>query len=168
MSKNPLKGMLEGVVMVDETYVGGKIRFSMARRAARPEEHKAIVLALVERGGKVRARPIADVTGETLHTIIRHNVKPSAAIQTDQLSAYHGIGRYFEGGHETVNHVKREYVRDVSTNEAEAFFALLKRGVVGSFHSVSKHHLHRYCDEFPTAGMNARRPMRPGRCRHSA
>ena len=52
-------------------------------------------------------------------------------------------------GHESVNHSKMEYARgDVSTNEAESYFALLKRGITGSFHSVSKTHLHRYCDEF--------------------
>ena len=57
--------------------------------------------------------------------------------------------KWFKGGHETVNHAKGEYVRgDVSTNEAESFFALLKRGITGSFHSVSKEHLHRYCSEF--------------------
>ena len=48
-----------------------------------------------------------------------------------------------------MNHSRKEYVRDgVSTNEAESYFALLKRGITGSFHSVSKTHLHRYCDEF--------------------
>ena len=36
----------------------------------------------------------------------------------------------------------------ISTNEAEAFFALFKRGITGSFHSVSKKHLNKYCDEF--------------------
>lgn len=150
MSQNPLKGMLEGVVMVDETYVGGKPRYEHGREKRQGRrDHRTIVLALVERGGRVRSRPIADVTGETLQTAIRHNVNPSAQIQTDELSAYNGVGRYFEGGHETVSHKKREYARgSVSTNEAEAFFALLKRGIVGSFHSVSKHHLHRYCDEF--------------------
>ncbi|HWY63266.1 MAG TPA: transposase [Rhizomicrobium sp.] len=59
------------------------------------------------------------------------------------------FGKWFAGGHETVNHAKLEYVRgDVSTNEVESYFALLKRGITGSFHSVSKQHLHRYCSEF--------------------
>jgi hypothetical protein len=51
--------------------------------------------------------------------------------------------------HQTVNHGKDEYVRgDVYTNTVEGFFSLLKRGVNGTFHHVSKEHLHRYCDEF--------------------
>jgi transposase-like protein len=107
------------------------------------------VVALVERGGRVKSWPIADVTAETLKGAIHDHVARSAAIQTDQLMSYRGIGKHFKGGHQTVNHAKFEYARgDVSTNEAESYFALLKRGITGSFHSVSKQHLHRYCDEF--------------------
>lgn len=48
-----------------------------------------------------------------------------------------------------MNHATLEYARgSISTNEVESYFALLKRGITGSFHSVSKTHLHRYCDEF--------------------
>ena len=98
---------------------------------------------------KPRGWPIANITAKTLQGAIRDNVSPKAAIQTDQLTSYMGVGRWFEGGHETVNHAKFEYARgDVSTNEVESYFALLKRGITGSFHSVSKTHLHRYCDEF--------------------
>lgn len=55
----------------------------------------------------------------------------------------------FKGGHKTVNHGEGEFMRgNASTNTVESYFALLKRGVHGIFHHVSKHHLHRYCDEF--------------------
>ena len=150
MGRNPLKGALEGVVMVDETHVGGKPRFVHGKPRKRgPTGKKAIVVALVERGGRVKSWPIADVTAKTLQGTIRDHVSPQAAIQTDELISYRGIGQWFEGSHETVNHKRKEYVRgDVSTNEAESYFALLKRGITGSFHSVSKKHLHRYCDEF--------------------
>jgi len=151
MSKNPLKGLLEGTVMVDETHVGGKPRLVKGQKRSRGNRNpnKAVVVALVERGGRVKSWPIADITAKTLQGAIRDNVHPSAAIQTDQLMSYKGVGKWFEGGHETVNHAKFEYARgDVSTNEAESYFALLKRGITGSFHSVSKQHLHRYCSEF--------------------
>ncbi len=60
-----------------------------------------------------------------------------------------GIGNEFAGGHEVVNHKTGEYARgDASTNEVEAFFALFKRGVVGSFHHISKRHMNRYLNEF--------------------
>jgi hypothetical protein len=150
MGRNPLKGLLQGIVMVDETNVGGKPRFQHGQpRRKGPSGKKIPVLALVERGGRVRSWPIADVTAKTLHSAIRANVDRTAEIQTDDFASYKGIGRSFVMGHRTVNHTKREYVRgNVSTNEVESYFALLKRGITGSFHSVSKQHLHRYCDEF--------------------
>ena len=72
---------------------------------------------------------------------------------TDEFSSYKGIGKHFEGGHHTVNHSAGEYMRreggkKITTNDAECYFSLLKRGVMGSFHSVSDRHLHRYCNEF--------------------
>ncbi|MEI9991335.1 MAG: IS1595 family transposase [Rhizomicrobium sp.] len=151
MSQNPLKGLLEGVVMVDETYVGGNPRNQHKRGEGKTGRgtDKQPVVALVERGGRVRSWPIANITAATLQGAIRDNVDPSASIQTDQLPSYKGVGKWFEGGHESVNHSKFEYARgSVSTNEVESYFALLKRGITGSFHSVSKQHLHRYCDEF--------------------
>jgi len=75
-------------------------------------------------------------------------VKRSATIMTDEWPSYRGLRREFRG-HETVEHHRKEYVRgNASTNTAESFFALLKRGIHGTFHHVSKKHLHRYCDEF--------------------
>jgi len=151
MGRNPLKGLLQGVVMVDETHVGGKPRPQRGVKRSRGDRNpnKVAVVALVERGGRVRSWPITDVTAKTLQGAIRDHVDPSSAIQTDQLMSYKGVGKWFAGGHETVNHAKFEFARgDVSTNEAESYFALLKRGVMGSFHAISRKHLHRYCDEF--------------------
>lgn len=150
MSRDPLRGFLQGVVMVDETVIGGRPRPKPGQKAKKGRQwNKPMVVALVERGGRVRAHPITDITAKTLQGAIRDNVAPSSAIQTDQLMSYKGVGKWFAGGHESVNHSKMEYVRgDVSTNEVESYFALLKRGITGSFHSVSRQHLHRYCDEF--------------------
>jgi hypothetical protein len=150
MSQNPLKGLLEGTIIVDETFVGGDPKnYSNEKRRQRANamdkgSDKMAVVALVERGGRVRSWPIANVTAQTLHSAIRDNVSPKASIQTDQLTSYKGVGKWFEGGHETVNHSRLEYARgEVSTNEVKSYFALLKRGITGSFHSVSKAHLHR-------------------------
>jgi transposase-like protein len=150
MSQEPLKGLLRGTVEVDETYVGGKPRKHDGKRHPRGRgTPKTPVLALVERGGSVRAHPIENVYGKTLKAAIRQNVHWAATIMTDEFGSYQGIGRGFRGGHKTVNHSAGEYSRDgIGTNEAEAYFALLKRGIVGSFHHVSKQHLGRYCDEF--------------------
>jgi hypothetical protein len=68
---------------------------------------------------------------------------------TGEWAAYHGIGTEFHGGHAIVTHSAGEYARgDAHVNSAESYFALLKRGVMGSFHHISKEHLDRYCDEF--------------------
>jgi transposase-like protein len=151
MSKEPLAGLLKGTVEVDETYVGGKPRPEHGKpKSKRGRGTKKVpVVALVERGGNVRAHKIERVNAKTLKGAIRENVDRSSRIMTDEWKAYRGIGKEFVGGHHAVNHGKGEYVRgDASTNEAEAFFALLKRGIIGSFHHVSKKHLDRYCDEF--------------------
>lgn len=76
------------------------------------------------------------------------DISPTRLI-TDELHAYKSIGKEFSGGHDVVKHSRKEYARgDVYTNTAESFFALLKRGIYGTFHSVSKKHLHRYLSEF--------------------
>jgi hypothetical protein len=67
---------------------------------------------------------------------------------TDEYAAYPKILKGF-ASHETVCHSKLEYSRgDVYTNTAESFFALVKRAVYGTYHQVSKKHLHRYCHEW--------------------
>jgi transposase-like protein len=151
MSREPLSSLLKGIIEVDETYVGGKPR----REAGAPPAKrgrgtkKTPVVALVERSGRVRARKIDRVDGATLKAAVRENVDRSSRIMTDEWPAYRGIGAEFEGGHETVNHGAGEYARDSAhVNTAESYFALLKRGVMGSFHHISKEHLDRYCDEF--------------------
>jgi transposase-like protein len=142
----PLRAVLKGTVEVDETYIGGKTRHG---KRGRGSERKTLVVALVERGGRMRTKVVERVSAKALKGAIRENVKKSAAIMTDEFQSYRGLGREFTGGHETVNHGERQYVRgDVHVNTAESFFALLKRGVRGTFHHVSKQHLHRYCDEF--------------------
>lgn len=149
MSKEPLAGLLKGTVEVDETYVGGKPRKGSGNRGTGRGTKKTPVVALVERGGRVRAMPVEHVGAKDLHKAIRDNVDHTSRLMTDEWHSYRGVGKDFAGGHERVNHSKGEYARgDVNTNTVESYFALLKRGVTGSFHHVSKRHLHRYCDEF--------------------
>jgi transposase-like protein len=151
MSREPLAGLLKGTVEVDETYVGGKPRPEAGAPKAKRGRGttKTPVVALVERDGRVRARKVDRVDGATLKAAIRENVDRSATIMTDEWAAYRGIGTEFAGGHQTVNHSAGEYARgETYTNTAESYFALLKRGVMGSFHHISKQHIDRYCDEF--------------------
>ena len=161
MSKEPLAGLLKGTVEADETYVGGKPRkrgrppFGSPRRGDRKKmgrgTDKVPVVALVERdGGRSVAKPTIDASAKTLTPILRTHVDlRNATLMTDAWRGYTLVGREFSGGHHRVDHTAGEYARgEAHVNTAESFFALLKRGIVGSFHHVSPEHLHRYCDEF--------------------
>jgi transposase-like protein len=157
-------GKLEGIVEVDETYVGGKPRKKTLRhrewrgaektykyrpgRGADFEDRKTPVVAMVQRDGDVRAMVMPRVTAKTLADAIQEQISPTARLMTDESASYHRAGRKM-ASHETVAHGRGEYARgDVCTNTVEGFFAILKRGVYGTFHSVSKKHLHRYVSEF--------------------
>lgn len=140
---------LAGIVEVDETYVGGKPRPGTGYHKRGRGTDKVPVFGMVERGGNIKRRVVTDVSGKTLKAAIRECVDKKAGIMSDEWPSYRGIGKEFAGGHQFVNHGKKQYVRgDVCTNTAESSFAILKRGIMGIYHAVSKKHLPRYINEF--------------------
>ena len=103
---------------------------------------------MVQRGGDVRAQVVRTVNGRNLKTVMQEKINPLATVYTDDSAVYSRTHHYF-AKHESVNHSANGYVRgSVSTNTIESFFAILKRGVIGTFHNVSKEHLHRNVGEF--------------------
>ncbi len=142
---------LTGIVEVDETYVGGKPRHKGPHNKAKMGRgtDKAPVVALVQRGGNVRALTLPKVNAKNLRQVIRQNVHKSARLITDDAPFYKGLHPKFEGGHDRIKHCDGVYaVGDITTNTVEGFFSILKRGMMGTFHAVSKKHLHRYVSEF--------------------
>jgi transposase-like protein len=143
----PLGG--EGkTVEADETVVGGRIK----NRAYRETAPKKAVFTLVERDGRARSFHVANVTPKTLGPVIRKNASRKSTLNTDEAASYVKLGREF-AAHHAVDHSRTEYAYKlgadtVTTNNAEAFFSILKRGINGVYHSVSKAHLHRYLAEF--------------------
>ena len=139
---------LRGTVEADETFVGGKPR--VRGKGIRPNwTDKTPVFAVVARGGQVRMRVMEKVTARNLDAALAETVDESARLITDESASYKTPGLRFVGGHETVHHKAGEYARgDVTTNTVEGVFSLLKRGMYGTFHSVTKQHLHRYLAEF--------------------
>lgn len=154
LESGPLSQAFSGAVEVDETYVGGKPRVPGVSKRGRGTK-KTPVVVLVERDGRARSTPVERVNAKTLRSEILETVAENAVILTDELNVYTGIGKHFDGGHETVNHGRKEYSRiqeesglSINTNTAESFFCLMKRGHYGVYHQMSKKHLHRYCAEY--------------------
>jgi transposase-like protein len=160
MSQEPLASKLAGVVEADETYIGGKRR-QHTPHAAKPGERakdrlgpvadKAAVFSVLQRDGRVKSTHMDRVLGKNLREAIIELCEPDAHIITDDARLYNSLEK--QRKHSTVNHSADEYVRwedgvCITTNAVEGFFANLKRGVNGTFHHVSKTHLHRYLSEF--------------------
>jgi len=134
-----------GIVEADETYWGNR---GKQAQGAKGYDHKMKLVSLVERHGEKRTFHVANVTADTARAILKSQVHPSAHLMTDEALIYKKVGREF-AKHDTVNHGAKEYARGrVTTNTIESSFAILKRGLVGTFHSVSEQHLQRYADEF--------------------
>ena len=141
--KGPLG--LKTPVEADETYWGNVGKHAPG---AHGWEHKMKIVSLVERNGQKRSFHVANVTSKTLAPILRGHIAQQARLMTDKARVYNPIGREF-ASHEAVDHGAGEYSRgDVSTNTVESSFAILKRGLYGTFHGVSEQHLQRYATEF--------------------
>ncbi len=138
---------LTGTVEVDETFVGGKgdPRTKLLR--------KTPVVALVQRDGVMRTAVVSNVTQKNLKAAIAECVDKGATINTDDSTVYRNKLKDY-ARHDVVVHSKFEYVRHnpdgtySGVNHCESFFSLLKRGVVGSWHHVSREHLPKYANEF--------------------
>jgi transposase-like protein len=139
-----------GVVEADETFFGTK------KGVEKPKggyKHKHAILALVERGGRVRTVHVPDIKASTVLPIVKENIAKEARIMTDDAATYYDkLGDF--AGHDAVNHSAKEYVRydgtavAIHTNTAESYFSVFKRGMRGVYQHCDEKHLHRYLAEF--------------------
>jgi transposase-like protein len=138
---------LGGIVEIDETYVGGKIS---GKGIAYAKKQKQVVMGAIQRGGELRLEHVTGATvGNFREFIQKHVSEDVERVMTDQHPAYPAALASYPASHETVNHIKHEYVRgDVTTNAIESVFSLFKRGVIGQYHKLSAKHLQRYLTEF--------------------
>jgi transposase-like protein len=159
MTQEPLSSKLTGIIEIDETYVGGKLRTGphATRPGERPKDrlqssaNKAIVVSALQRGGRVQSQHIDKVTAKNLRPMIEQMVAEDAHVMTDTSATLGTIGKKRKLSQ--VNHNRKEYVRrekgvTITTNTVEGYFANLKRGLNGVYHHVGKQHLHRYLSEF--------------------
>ena len=152
-NKSVLKlGFQGGPVEMDETLVGGKLKNMHKSKKPKGTGHsgkavgamaKTIVVGMLERKGRVRAEVIMERSHLPLRAVANKHIAPGASLVTDEWGGYKGIN--FE--HAIINHAV-EYVNgQVHTNGIENFWALLKRGLHGTYISVEPFHLDRYVDE---------------------
>jgi transposase-like protein len=148
MAPDPESPKLTGTVECDETYIGPrKPRYKGTSRRGRGTS-KTPVFCAVQRDGELRRRIVADVTTETIESAIREEIDSSAHLMTDEFPAYRRIGSEY-ASHTAVCHATKEYARGTAhTNTAESSHALVKRGIAGIYHNVSREYLHRYLWHF--------------------
>lgn len=141
---------LTGTIEVDEVYVGGRPRYKGISKKGRGTS-KVPVIGVVQRGGDVRFRMMERITGENIGQFVMENADLTCRVITDEFPVYRKPASHVEGGHEVVKHKAGEYVRlgtDIHANTVEGVFSLIRRGVMGTFHSVSRKHLPNYLNEF--------------------
>ncbi len=139
--------LLQGIIELDETYVGGKPRYPNSGSKRGRGTKKTMVVGLLERGGNVVASvPVKYKTAEVRDMILENVDLEKSSLYTDEYKIYNKIGKL--APHSSINHGRKQYVSgDVHTNGIEGFWATIKRAWFGQHHHYSKKFTHLYVAE---------------------
>lgn len=177
----PIK--LDGVLEMDETYVGGKPReraimnltevekkayntklskldknylisegsYKKPKGVKNPKRgrgtDKTPVVGIVKRDGSVVAQVMNKLTYNELKAMVEKNVNRSKSVLiTDDFSSYNRFDKIIE--HIKIDHQKVFSYKGINTNTIESFWAIIKRGIAGTYHQFSEKHLPKYITEF--------------------
>ena len=155
---------LGGVVEVDETFIGGKAYNKHGGRSGGRGGRgglgsgKIPVVGAVSRKGSVVARVISTVSADVLTKFVMDSVSDKVSLLvTDEWTGYRHVKKIYP--HQVIKHTAGEYVVGaIHTNTIEGFWSILKRGIVGSYHKVSKKYLPLYVAEFQFRYNNRHNP----------
>lgn len=148
-------------VEVDETYIGRK--HDVPKR--RGNQHKHVVLTLVQRDGEARSFHIDKARAKDIGPILAKHIDANTTLQTDEAKVYIALGKKF-ADHQSVNHVSDEWVRGTAhTNTVEGYYSVFKRGMIGVYQHCDERHLHRYLAEFDFRYTNRELPKVNGQRR---
>jgi len=140
---------LEGLsVEMDESYFGPKRKRGGKRGRPSADSPKQCVVGIVERHGRAIALTSENATKQNLLRIAKERILPESTVFTDDWVGYNDFAQ--EGyAHKRINHSEKVYVvGDVHTQTIDGFWSLIKRGIGGVYHQVSKKYLQTYLDEY--------------------
>lgn len=143
--------VLEGVVEIDETFVGGKNRNrhwdkKVPQSQGRSFKDKTPVFGMLQRSGKIIAKVVVDTKVKSLRPHIERYIAKGSTICTDEWN-YGNLNEHYS--HQQVFHAAKVYaIGENHTNTIEGFWSIMKRGIVGVYHLTSRKHLQRYVNEF--------------------
>lgn len=144
---------LQGIVEVDETYVGGSlVKMSEQKKKGKEYysggmEHKQAVLGMFQREGKVVLRLLNKAWGKEIKPILEQSIDKKSTVITDGFGGYYGIGNYYQE-HVKLNHEKKIFkVGKYNMSSIEGFWTMIKRAVIGTYHKISLKYLQDYLDE---------------------
>ncbi|HVQ44591.1 MAG TPA: IS1595 family transposase [Candidatus Saccharimonadia bacterium] len=138
--------LLNGIVEVDETYIGGHQK-GVGMNASNKSTNKTPVMGLVERKGHIKTHIVTKGSAPYLLPHIIKDIDPRATVMTDQLKAYHALTA-MGYPHYSVNHTKEYVVGTVHTNTIEGYWSHLKSGIDAIYIGVSRKHMAKYAGEF--------------------
>lgn len=159
---------MKGEVEIEETYVVGN---NINRRSDKKVDYSVVdnektpVMGMVQKGVEVRLKHVPTTKSEVLIPGILKNFDSKATIHTDEYVAYKSLERVYS--HFPVTQSEGLYVQGMAnTNTIEGFWSILKRGVVGIYHSWTNKYLQKYLDKFVFRynGKNLNNQIQPVTC----